>query len=148
MTPKHIFLQRASIGQDQIGKIAQKMSENCVFGPSGQFSDIFRTFLRHFSNILSTFRLSGLSNDCPLQTYSFEEQAASAMGFALTCIPGNRGWNIHPLYPHGHINTSLAVAGCTLHCPSFSVFLSGSSCLMSTAKIRESFQIKSTCFRH
>ena len=42
------------------------MSENCVFGPSGQFLDIFRTFFRHFSDILSTFPFSGLSNDLPV----------------------------------------------------------------------------------
>ena len=44
------------------------MSENCVFGPFGQFSDIFRTFFRHFSDISSTFPFSGLSNDLPVTT--------------------------------------------------------------------------------
>ena len=44
------------------------MSENCVFGPSGQFLDLSRTLLRHFSDILSTFPFSGLSNDLPVTT--------------------------------------------------------------------------------
>ena len=44
----------------------QKMSENCVFGPFGQFLDIFRTFFRHLSDILSTFPFSELSNDLPV----------------------------------------------------------------------------------
>ena len=50
----------------QTGKTCPKMSENCVFrlGPSGQFSDIFSTF----SDILSTFAFSGLSNDLPVTT--------------------------------------------------------------------------------
>ena len=42
------------------------MSENCVFSPSGPFSDIFRTIFRHFSDILSTFPFSGLPNAFPV----------------------------------------------------------------------------------
>ena len=42
------------------------MSKNCVFSPSGRFLDIFQTFFRHFSDILSTFPFSGLSNDLPI----------------------------------------------------------------------------------
>ena len=44
------------------------MSENCVFSPSRQFFDMFRTILRHFSDILPTFPFSGLSNDSPVTT--------------------------------------------------------------------------------
>ena len=40
------------------------MSENRVFGRSGQFLDIFSTF----SDILSAFQISGLSNDLPVTT--------------------------------------------------------------------------------
>ena len=54
---------------DQQAKIAQKMSEHCVFSPSGQFLDIFRTFSRHFSDILSTFPFSGVSNDLPVAKF-------------------------------------------------------------------------------
>ena len=42
------------------------MSENCVFSPSGQVLGHFRTFFRHFSDILSTFPFSELSNDVPV----------------------------------------------------------------------------------
>ena len=45
----------------------QNMSKICpkivFFSPSGQFWDIFRTFFRHLSDILSTFPFSGLFND-------------------------------------------------------------------------------------
>ena len=51
---------------DQIVRRMSKNSENCVFGPSGQFLDISRTFFRHSSDILSTFPFSGLSNDLPV----------------------------------------------------------------------------------
>ena len=51
---------------DQIGKHCPKnvwkTSKNCVFSPSGRFADIFR----HFSDILSTFPFSGLSNHLPV----------------------------------------------------------------------------------
>ena len=61
---------------DQIGKNCQKMSETCVVGPSMQFLDIFRTYFRLFSDILSTFLVSGLSNDLPFYklsaSFSFE----------------------------------------------------------------------------
>ena len=43
----------------EIGKkIVRKMSDNCVFSPSGQFWDIFRTSFRHISDIWSTFPFS------------------------------------------------------------------------------------------
>ena len=36
---------------DQMGKIVQEISENCVFSPSGQLLDIFRHFFGHFVDI-------------------------------------------------------------------------------------------------
>ena len=48
---------------DKIGKNCQKMSEILCFQP---LQTIFRTFFRHFSDILSTFPFSGLSNDLPV----------------------------------------------------------------------------------
>ena len=42
------------------------MSENCVFSPSGQFWTFFGRFFRHFSDILSTFPFSRLSNGLPV----------------------------------------------------------------------------------
>ena len=60
---------------DQIGKNSQKMSENRVFGPSGQLViNNFRTFFRHFSDILSAFRSSGLSSDLPVTTLPKKQQ--------------------------------------------------------------------------
>ena len=47
------------------------MSANCVFGPSGQFLDIFGHFFGIFSDILSAFRSSGLSNDLPFTNLNF-----------------------------------------------------------------------------
>ena len=55
-------------------KIVQKMPENCVFGPSAQFLDIFRTFFRQFSDILSTFRFSRLSNDLATESQTPPQQ--------------------------------------------------------------------------
>ena len=42
------------------------MPENFVFSPSGWVLSIFQAFFRHFSDILSTFPLSGLSDDMPV----------------------------------------------------------------------------------
>ena len=52
--------------------IAQKMSENCVFMKVPP--DNLRTFFRHFSDILSTFRLSGPPNDLPVTTLEDRKQ--------------------------------------------------------------------------
>ena len=49
------------------------MSKNCVFSPSRPFLDIFRTIFRHFSDILSTFPFSGLSNDLPVTKLDFPD---------------------------------------------------------------------------
>ena len=55
---------------DQRGKNCPKMSEHCVFLPLrtsfGHSSGIFSSFFRHFSDILSACRFSGLSNDLPI----------------------------------------------------------------------------------
>ena len=49
---------------DQIGKKCPKNSHVC--SASGPFVDMFRTCSRHFSDILSTFPFSELSNDLPV----------------------------------------------------------------------------------
>ena len=70
-------------------KIVQKMSENCVFSPSRQLLDIFRTFCRHFSDILSAFPL-GCPNALPVtivcacqghnsKTYNIMQKSARKM---------------------------------------------------------------------
>ena len=65
------------------------MSENCVLSPSRQFLDIFRTFVRHFSDILSTFLFCGLSNNLPVT--SLKSPPGS----------GKRSWSLKKKSPLG-----------------------------------------------
>ena len=52
---------------DQTGKNCPKMSETCVFRPSGQFWGIFRTFFRHFRTFCRHSLFLGCPTICPLQ---------------------------------------------------------------------------------
>ena len=53
---------------DQLGKNCPKNVRKLCFQPLRTIFGHFRTFFRHFSDILSTFPFSGLSNDLPVTT--------------------------------------------------------------------------------
>ena len=65
---------------DQIGKTVQENVRKLYFQPSGQFLDIFQTFFRHSSDILSAFPFLGCPAICPVTTltpvlYKYDDAA-------------------------------------------------------------------------
>ena len=81
-----LILQRASVGQGHQTKasiiIVQKMSENCVLSPSGQFLDILRNNFSTFFGRFVKIPFSGPSNDLPVTAHN--HRFPKAMHFLLT----------------------------------------------------------------
>ena len=75
---------------DQIGKNCPKNAQTLCYQPLQTIFGHFRTFFRHFSDILSTYTFSGLSNDWPVTTLTL-----SRWVILSTCLDVRSCCNLH-----------------------------------------------------